>query len=74
MVDPELPIELAAIAVIVESTVAGGGGLFPGPVCQVPPQADGFGVVELAKPLKAAGAEPPLNEFRFAHSDPQNVT
>ena len=34
--------------------------LLPGSLCHVPPQVDGFGFGELAKPLKLAGAPPLL--------------
>ena len=67
MVGPDLVIELEAITAMNEGTVAGGFELFPGSVVQVPPQADGVGLVWSAKPLKAAGAEPPLREFTVAH-------
>src|SRR5436309_7463210 len=51
---------------------AGGGALLPGSVLQSVPQ---LGVAGFrAKPLKAAGAGPPLNEFSFHHCGPQNVT
>jgi hypothetical protein len=71
---PDLVIELATITVMVEGTVAGGDVLLPGPAFHVPPQAGGFVLGALAKPLNALGARPPLIEFCFAHFAPQNVT
>ena len=74
MTEPDLVIELATITVMVRETVAGGGGLLPGPVFHVPPQTGGCALVTLPKPLNAAGAGPPLSAFRFAHCAPQKVT
>ena len=74
MVEPDLVIELATMTVMYDGTLAGGGGLLPVVVVQLPPQAGGLGLVELANPLKPDGARPPLNEFDFAHWSPQKVT
>jgi hypothetical protein len=74
MTEPDLVIELAAITLMVEATVAGGDELPPGLVFHVPPHADGLGLGISAKPLNAAGALPWLSEFCFAHWAPQNVT
>jgi hypothetical protein len=60
IVDPDLVIELAAITLIKLGTLSGGLELFPGSLFQVPPHAGGFGLGELAKPLKLAGDGPPL--------------
>jgi hypothetical protein len=52
---------------------AGGRELLPGRVDQFVPQVGAaFGLFE--KPLKAAGAAPPLRLFGFAHWAPQKVT
>ena len=48
----------------------GGGALLPGSVLQGVPQL-GVGGLR-AKPLKAAGASPPVKEFSFHHCAPQN--
>jgi hypothetical protein len=71
---PDLVIELATITVMVEGTVAGGDVLLPGPPFHVPPQAGGFVLVILAKPLNFLGAWPPLRGFSFAQWAPQNIT
>ena len=72
--EPDFDVELVTMTVINFGTDAGGGGLFPGSVFQTPPHAGGFVVVTFAKPLKLAGATPPLREFCFAHCAPQKVT
>src|SRR3989442_1783973 len=74
MVEPDLVIELDAITAMKAGTVAGGPELFPGSVVHVPPQVGGAVLVVSAKPLKAAGAGPPLSELTFAHCAPQKVT
>jgi hypothetical protein len=51
---------------------AGGGALLPGSVLQPVPQLGVDG--SFAKPLNAAGADPPLSEFSFHHWAPQKVT
>jgi hypothetical protein len=71
---PDFVIELATITLMVDGSVAGGPELPPEPLVHVPPQKAGLGVVVSAKPLKAEGAGPPLNELDFAHFAPQNVT
>src|SRR6266571_2318160 len=73
IVDPDWEIELETItAMKVGREPAGGGVLLPGSVDQVVPQAAAGGVS--SKPLKEAGAEPPLRLFSFAHCAPQKVT
>ena len=74
MSGPDFVIELATITLMVDGSVAGGTELPPEPFVQVPPQNAGLGVVFSAKPLKAEGAGPLLNELDFAHFPPQNVT
>jgi hypothetical protein len=59
-VDPDFVIELETITVMSAGMVSGGCPLFPGSLVHVPPQAGGFGFVQLTKPLKLAGAVPPL--------------
>ena len=59
-IEPDFVIKLETITVMSAGTLSGGPELLPGPLCHVPPQAGGFGSGELAKPLKLAGAEPPL--------------
>ena len=58
--EPDFVIELETITVMSAGTLGGGPELLPGSLCHVPPQSGGFGFVQLAKPLKLAGAEPPL--------------
>ena len=58
--DPDFVIKLETITVMSAGTVAGGCELLPGSLSHVPPQVGGFGFVQLAKPLKLAGARPPL--------------
>jgi hypothetical protein len=69
-----LVIELVTITGINDGMLLGGAELLPGLLVQAPPQLAGFGLVALAKPLKLAGACPPLNELLSAHCAPQNVT
>jgi hypothetical protein len=52
IVEPDCVIELAAITVMKGGRLLGGPELLPVPLVHVPPQAGGFGLVELAKPLK----------------------
>src|SRR5437016_821558 len=70
---PDCELELVTItAMKAGKGPAGGGALLPGSVLQSMPQA---GVAGLrAKPLKLAGAGPPLRVFSFHHWGPQNVT
>jgi len=72
--EPDFVMELDTSTMMNCGTVAGGSELFPGSLVQLPLQVGGFGMVELAKPLKLDGAEPPLSELSFAHCAPQNVT
>jgi hypothetical protein len=74
IVEPDCVIELAAITVMKGGMLLGGPELLPGSLVHVPPQVGGFGLVELAKPLKLRGAAPLLSEFNRAHCAPQNVT
>jgi hypothetical protein len=74
IVGPDFVIELVTMTVINEGTLSGGPELLPGLLVQAPPQRGGFGLAELAKPLKLDGAGPPLNELRFAHCASQKVT
>ncbi len=67
MTEPDWVIELAAIAVMNVGTLFGGLQLLPGSLNQVPPHDGGFGFNTLAKPLKLAGAEPPVRWFAFHH-------
>src|SRR5438445_723149 len=71
---PDWVIELATITLIVFGTPLGGTELLPGSLFHVPPQAAGFVLVKLAKPLKLTGAGPPLREFCVAHCAPQKTT
>jgi hypothetical protein len=73
MTGPDLTIELAAITLMKAGTVSGGLQLLPGSLSHVPPHDGGFGFNTLAKPLKLAGAEPPLRWFAFDHWAPQKV-
>ncbi len=70
---PDLAAELVTItAMYLGSGPAGGRALLPGSVLKDAPQ---LGVLRLAaKPLKLAGAPPPLSELSCAHCAPQNVT
>src|SRR5262245_24037632 len=73
ILEPDLEIELEAITPMNSgSGGAGGLALLPGLVLQPAPQVGVFGVG--ANPLKLAGAAPPLREFCFHQSAPQNVT
>ena len=71
---PDCVIALDTITVMNSGMLLGGPELLPGSLLHVPPQFAGFGVAEFAKPLKLAGADPPLSEFFVAHCAPQNVT
>ena len=71
---PEFVIELVTITVICDGTLLGGSELLPGLLFHVPPQIGGFVFVEFAKPLKLAGAAPPLSLFTLDHFAPQKVT
>ena len=51
---------------------SGGGALLPGSVDQPAPQLGVCGL--FAKPLKLAGAGPPVSVFSFDHCAPQKVT
>src|SRR6266481_740265 len=74
IVEPDFEMELDTItAMKAGSGPAGGGGLFPGAVDQVTPQA-GRLPGAFSKPLNEAGAAPPLRSFNFHHCAPQNVT
>ena len=73
IVEPFCEIELETrTAMYGGSGPAGGGVLLPGSVVQFVPQLETGGVS--SKPLKAAGAAPPLRRFSFDHCAPQNVT
>ena len=74
IVDPDFVVELVTMTEINDGMLLGGPELLPGLLVQTPPQRGGFGLVELAKPLKLEGAGPPLSELRFAHCAPQKVT
>jgi hypothetical protein len=74
MVGPDFVIELDTRTVMNGGTLVGGPELLPGLLIQAPPQVGGFGLVEPAKPLKPAGAAPPLSVLKFAHCALQNVT
>src|SRR6266487_4793916 len=71
--EPDCDTELVTITPMNSgSGPAGGCGLLPGPVVQPVLQ---IGVAGLsAKPLKLAGAAPPLSVLSFHHCAPQNVT
>lgn len=64
--EPDLEIELETITPMNDgSGPSGGGGLLPGPVVQSVPQLGVDGLS--AKPLKLAGASPPLSVLSFHH-------
>src|SRR5262249_35021775 len=74
MVEPDFEIELETITIMkAGSAPLGGGVLLPGLVDQLGPQA-GRPAGLFSKPLKEAGAEPPLRSFTFDHCAPQKVT
>src|SRR4029453_8060789 len=74
IVEPDFEIELATrTRTKAGSGGGGGGGPLPGSVDQLRPQA-GLVIGLLAKPLKAAGAGPPLSELSFDHCAAQKVT
>jgi hypothetical protein len=67
IVEPDFEIELATRTRMKAGRGGGGGSeLPPGPVDQLCPQA-GLLLGLLAKPLKAAGAGPPLSEVSYDH-------
>src|SRR6266478_1362022 len=72
IVDPDCVMLLATITPINGGTVGGGLELLPVSVVQVWPQAG----VELlfSKPLKLAGAQPPLMGLAFHHCAPHHIT
>lgn len=57
IIGPDFVIKLETITVMSAGTVGGGPEVLPGSLCHVPPQG---GFAQLAKPLKLAGAPPPL--------------
>jgi hypothetical protein len=57
IIGPDFVIELETITVMSAGTLDGGPELLPGSLSHVPPQG---GFEQLAKPLKLAGASPPL--------------
>ena len=63
IVEPDWVMELAAITVMNGGRVLGGPELLPVELVHVPPHEAGFGLMELAKPLKLWGAVPALREF-----------
>jgi hypothetical protein len=67
IVGPDFVIELDAITAMYDGMLAGGPELLPGSLVQAPPQLGKPVVADSAKPLKLAGAAPPLSEFDFAH-------
>src|SRR3954471_18558816 len=70
---PDLVTWLATSTAMYDgSAPAGGGVLLPGSVVHEVPQPGAGGVS--SKPLKLAGAEPPLSVFTPDHCAPQNVT
>ena len=71
---PDLPIELDTMTAMYCGTDAGGFELLPGRVDQLLSHDGGFVVVVSAKPLKLAGAEPPLTVLVFDHCALQKVT
>src|SRR4051794_15960701 len=64
--------ELDPITAITGGMLLGGAALLPGSAAPVPPQV-GLGLL-FSKPLKLAGAGPPLRELAFDHCAPQKVT
>jgi hypothetical protein len=60
IIGPDFVIKLETITTMSAGTLSGGPELLPGSLCHVPAQAGGFGFEELAKPLKLAGAGPPI--------------
>src|SRR5436190_962783 len=72
IVAPVWRMELDAITAITGGMLLGGAALLPGSAVHVPPQV-GLGLL-FSKPLKLAGAGPPLRELAFDHCAPQKVT
>src|SRR5713226_7999298 len=64
-VEPDLWTELATMTAMYCGTLSGGPELLPGSLIQPAPHCGGCPVPS-AKPLKLAGAEPPLNELPVA--------
>jgi len=71
---PDLDAELATITPMYDGSCSGGFELLPGSADQVPPQVGRVVLKVLAKPLKSAGAGPPLREFNLDHLALQKVT
>lgn len=74
IVGPDWLMELDAITAMNSGTERGGLELVPGSVVQVSPHRGVLLGVVLAKPVKLAGAGPPLSEFGCDHWAPQKVT
>src|SRR6516165_4852148 len=71
--EPDLVVLLVTMMPMYDgSGPFGGFALLPGPVVQSTPQLGVAGVA--AKPLKLAGAGPPLSVLSFHHCAPQKVT
>src|SRR5436309_2851372 len=74
IVSPDLVIELVTNTLMVGGTPLGRFESLPAVLVQVPPQVGAPAPMELANPLRLAGAGPPLSEFDLAHCDPQKTT
>jgi len=74
MVGPDFVTLVDARTPMYAGTLAGGFELAPGPVVQVRPHFGGSTESVEAKPLKLAGAGPPLRLLSCDHFAPQKVT
>ena len=72
IVEPDLVMLLDTTTAWYCETVAGGPELLPGAVDHVPPHVGAAFV--FSKPLKLAGAEPPLRLLCLLHCEPQKLT
>ena len=71
---PDFVTFVATSTPMYAGTVAGGFELFPGPVVQVMPHLGDSAESVAAKPLKLAGADPPLRWLSVDHCALQKVT
>src|SRR5713226_1093467 len=74
IVEPDFTTLLDTSTPMYVGTVAGGFELAPGGVVQVMPHFGGSAEGAAAKPLKLAGAAPPLSLLTLDHFAPQKVT
>src|SRR4026208_1208635 len=74
IVFPDFVIELETSVPMWAGRPETGGGLFPGPVFQLPPHTGGVRVIVPAKPLKDESTGPPVRLVRLDPLDDTQVT